>query len=318
MAPETDGKRLVTEDFSLPQSDGTGDDIRRVGVVGPCADFRRRIVRCTGPGGRGGRGGAAGSIRLWMNGKRETFLSWSVSRKDCPSRYQASLLRKVRETAEELSADGAGDSIALPQELGERHSRSWEDLRCRERGNGRGRGDYRRLCRIFPTLLFCGKRDQEISSGNLGAGISPSFIDKLVLLLDRRSAPSFPAMDSIPAADYEKQAESEKVGPLAAEIAAIGRKVREMNASVTKEWKELSARTGINEIMRFSTIIEDNLHKGTVLAEKLEVEGNLLREREKKSVQEKMRMIDTKLTLPMILMLFSLVLVTVAPAMMQM
>ena len=91
-----------------------------------------------------------------------------------------------------------------------------------------------------------------------------------------------------------------------------------MNASVTKEWKELSARTGINEIMRFSTIIEDNLHKGTVLAEKLEVEGNLLREREKKSVQEKMRMIDTKLTLPMILMLFSLVLVTVAPAMMQM
>ena len=67
-----------------------------------------------------------------------------------------------------------------------------------------------------------------------------------------------------------------------AEIAAIGRKVREMNASVTKEWKELSARTGINEIMRFSTIIEDNLHKGTGLAEKLEVEGNLLREREKK------------------------------------
>ena len=41
-------------------------------------------------------------------------------------------------------------------------------------------------------------------------------------------------------------------------------------------------------------------------------------EKEKKSVQEKMRMIDSKLTLPLILMLFSLVLVTVAPAMMQM
>ena len=70
--------------------------------------------------------------------------------------------------------------------------------------------------------------------------------------------------------------------------------------------------------MRFSTIIEDNLGKGTSLAEKLEIEGNLLREKEKKSVQEKMRMIDSKLTLPLILMLFSLVLVTVAPAMMQM
>ncbi len=35
-------------------------------------------------------------------------------------------------------------------------------------------------------------------------------------------------------------------------------------------------------------------------------------------MQEKMRMIDSKLTLPLILMLFSLVLVTVAPAMMQM
>lgn len=70
--------------------------------------------------------------------------------------------------------------------------------------------------------------------------------------------------------------------------------------------------------MRFSAIIEDNIGKGNALAEKLETEGNLFREKEKKSVQEKMRMIDSKLTLPLILMLFSLVLVTVAPAMMQM
>ena len=59
---------------------------------------------------------------------------------------------------------------------------------------------------------------------------------------------------------------------------------------------------------------------GTEALSKLsvETEGNLFREKEKKSVQEKMRMIDSKLTLPLILMLFSLVLVTVAPAMMQM
>ncbi len=311
VAPETDGKRLVTEDFSLPQSDGTG----MISVVWESSD----PVLISGDGLYDVLALAEEEEEVELQAhltldERERELSFPVVLSKDQSLYQASLLRKVKETAEELSADGEGDSISLPQELGENISLSW---RTYDAGNA----GMVAVAGIIAAFVVFSRRyssaESEIRKYRQEIVRNfPSFIDKLVLLLNS-GLTVISAMDKI-AADYEKQAESEKVGPLAAEIAAIGRKVREMNASVTKEWKELSARTGINEIMRFSTIIEDNLHKGTVLAEKLEVEGNLLREREKKSVQEKMRMIDTKLTLPMILMLFSLVLVTVAPAMMQM
>ena len=311
VAPKIDGKRLVTEDFSLPQSDGSG----MISIAWESSD----PVLISGDGMYDVLALAEEEeevelrARLTLDG-REREISFPVILRKDPSLYPASLLRKVEEVAEELSAGSEGDSVSLPREIGEDISLTWKAYDA-------GSAGMITVAGIIAALVAFSRRyssaEREIRKYRQEiVRHFPSFIDKLVLLLNS-GLTVISAMDKI-ASDYEKQAESERINPLAAEISVMGRRVREMNASVAKEWKDLSARTGINEIMRFSTIIEDNLHKGTVLAEKLEVEGNLLREREKKSVQEKMRMIDTKLTLPMILMLFSLVLVTVAPAMMQM
>ena len=147
-------------------------------------------------------------------------------------------------------------------------------------------------------------------------GYFPPFIDKFVLLLNS-GLTVMTAMEKM-ADDCERQSAYDRKNLLAAEVSEIGRRVKNLNSSIVKEWREFAGRTSISEIMRFSTIIEENLNKGSALADKLESESNLLREKEKKSVQERIRMIDSKLTMPMILMLFSLVLVTVAPAMMQM
>ena len=55
------------------------------------------------------------------------------------------------------------------------------------------------------------------------------------------------------------------------------------------------------------------MSKGSELSMKLENESDELRELRKKNVQQYIRMIDSRMMIPMMLMLLSLVLVTVAP-----
>ena len=53
------------------------------------------------------------------------------------------------------------------------------------------------------------------------------------------------------------------------------------------------------------------------MVEKLEAEGDNMREMRKKNVQQRIRLIDSKMTVPLMLMLTSLVIVSVTPAVMQ-
>ena len=70
-------------------------------------------------------------------------------------------------------------------------------------------------------------------------------------------------------------------------------------------------------MLRFVSILEDNYKKGGELVEKLEAEGDNMREMRKKNVQQRIRLIDSKMTLPLMLMLMSLVIVSVTPALLQ-
>lgn len=311
VAPETGGRRIVTESFTLPSEDETGE----ISVLWESSD----PVLISEDGQYDVLALAEEEEEVALQAHltledMEKTVSFSVILRKDPSLYRASVAGKIREIAEELSSGSEGNIINLPQKIGEEITLSWKTYDSQSAGMIIAAGVIAVIAAFSRRYSFAEREIRKYRREIIRR--FPAFIDKLVLLLNS-GLTVISAMDKI-ASDYEKQAAEDSNHFLAAEVAAIGRRVREMNAPITQEWKDLSARTGINELMRFSTIIEDNLHKGTMMAEKLEVEGNLLREREKKSVQEKMRMIDTRLTLPMILMLFSLVLVTVAPALMQM
>jgi tight adherence protein C len=70
--------------------------------------------------------------------------------------------------------------------------------------------------------------------------------------------------------------------------------------------------------MRFAGVIADNIGKGSALSEKLQTESDLLWNSRKKKAEERGRIAETKLTIPMLLMLLVLVMITIAPAALEM
>ncbi|MBQ3184719.1 MAG: hypothetical protein IJB54_01905, partial [Firmicutes bacterium] len=66
-----------------------------------------------------------------------------------------------------------------------------------------------------------------------------------------------------------------------------------------------------------SNIIEDNVNKGTELTGKLRSESDMLWMDRKKKCEEMGRLAETKLTLPLMLFLIVLIVITVAPALLE-
>ena len=90
------------------------------------------------------------------------------------------------------------------------------------------------------------------------------------------------------------------------------------NKDVTVLLKNYAGRNHITELKRITTIIIDNRQRGTNLVSKLSMEGELLWEKRKKRAEEKGRVAESKLTLPLGIMMISLLLITAGPALMQM
>ena len=65
---------------------------------------------------------------------------------------------------------------------------------------------------------------------------------------------------------------------------------------------------------RFASIISENINKGSELVEKLESEGDMLWLNRKKRIEERAKLADTKLTLPLVILLITLITITIAPA----
>lgn len=181
---------------------------------------------------------------------------------------------------------------------------------------------------IFANLIIYFKRfdvvNKEVkrTSESIASDL-PEFINKLVLLLNAGLVVST-ALSKI-AEDYQNNAYGKKnscrkweKGCLYEELSEIEKRVKQTNSSMIKELKEYARRSGVRELMRVTAIISDNLNKGSALAEKLEAEAELLWITRKKRAEEKGRLAETKLTLPMMILLIITIIVTIAPALIEM
>ena len=90
------------------------------------------------------------------------------------------------------------------------------------------------------------------------------------------------------------------------------------NNDVTFLLKNYAGKNHITELKRITSIIIDNRQRGTDLISKLSLEGELLWEKRKKRAEEKGRIAESKLTIPLGIMMVSLLLITAGPALMQM
>ncbi|MDR0570906.1 MAG: type II secretion system F family protein [Clostridiales Family XIII bacterium] len=142
----------------------------------------------------------------------------------------------------------------------------------------------------------------------------PEFVNKLLILLNAGMVVST-AIGRI-VDDYE--AGGGRKRELYEELAAIRRRMGQTNASFAAELNAFAARSSVRELMRFAAIVSDNLDKGSSLAGKLKQEGDLVWAARRKKAEEAGRLAETKMVMPMALILLVLIMITVAPAAMSM
>lgn len=144
----------------------------------------------------------------------------------------------------------------------------------------------------------------------------PDFVQKLGLLLGAglviTSAISRITEDYLTTRDiYGKRR-------LYEELAAARDRMRASGTTLAYEFSELARRSGLRELMRFSSTLSDNIDKGSRLSDKLRVENELLWESRKKRAEKEGRIAETKLIFPMVLQILAVIAITVMPAAFEM
>ncbi|MBN7772677.1 type II secretion system F family protein [Clostridium aminobutyricum] len=102
------------------------------------------------------------------------------------------------------------------------------------------------------------------------------------------------------------------------QLEEIHTKTAQVNSPLIVELKLFAERSRNREFMRLTNVMADNLDKGTELVSKLQAESSFLWFERKKKAEEKGKLAETKLTIPLAIQLLVLIMITVAPAMMEM
>ena len=177
------------------------------------------------------------------------------------------------------------------------------------------------LLLIFPAivlLMYKSYRDKAIDREKIRKnGIKrslPMFNNQLLLLLE--SGLIFNDAFGRIALGYKGRNPDEN-RPLEASVVEIYEKSTDTNSSLISLLNQYSKSIEVKEFSRLVTIIADNQYKGVDLREKLEVESGILWEQRKKTAEEKGKAAETKLTFPLAVLLLVLIIITAAPAILQ-
>jgi Flp pilus assembly protein TadB len=253
------------------------------------------------------------SIRL---GEASDKFDADVVMGDPPGGYDFTydIAESVDAVANEVSGGSAGSRVTLPEKTSGGVKLAWSLPAQRTA--------------LFAPFLFLligvvvyrrryARIDREIAAARESVERDfPDFLDKLVLLLNAGVVISS-AISKI-AYDYRERREAALGSYFYDELCRMEDRIDSSRVSLMSEFAELAAKSGRREVMRFSAILADNIDKGGALAEKLAQESGALWDMRKKSAEKKGRIAETKLTFPMMLQLVAIILITVAPAVIEM
>ena len=205
-------------------------------------------------------------------------------------------------------SDSGKSELSLAQELSDGTKIIWKHTR---RGHT---AESLLLCAcLFAGIFFSryrkAKREVQNDSTEILRDL-PDFMNRFVLLLSAGLVTEA-AVKKI-AADYRKHTRTIKK-PLFEGFCEIERRIEETNASFLTELHQFAKKSGVRELIRLSTLLEETIHTGTALNEKLETEAALLWFYRKKNAEEKGRLAETRLTFPLVIQLLVLMLITLAP-----
>ena len=141
----------------------------------------------------------------------------------------------------------------------------------------------------------------------------PAFSGQLLLLLNSGMifSDAFARIED----GYRK---GRRQSPFAQEVIWIRRQAEETGKSLVAVMQTRAASLRLREFSRIAAMISDSQYKGVDLSDKLESERLLLWEQRKKLAEAKGKAAETKLAFPLALLLLVLILITAAPAILQM
>ena len=142
----------------------------------------------------------------------------------------------------------------------------------------------------------------------------PGFINQLLLLMNSgvTAQEAFVKIGK----SYSRLPE-ERQNYFTREITEINRTSRRAGESVVAGFYRFSRFSGVKELTRAANILMENRDRGTDLWEKLAEQGEALWAERKRMALERIRLAESKMSFPLGIMLLALIIITAAPAMMQ-
>ncbi len=220
----------------------------------------------------------------------------------------------LNEFQNNIAADGEAAYVELPENLGNGIKLSWKAAK-------ENRFFICALMAVVLALFIKSKRKSELKKKKQARKQEiedefPYFIDKLVMLLSAGLILS-EAVGRI-AEDYARYTRPRHQKVLYEELSQVVRSMKETNSSFAQELTKMSERLEIREFARLSVILRDSLESGMSLVDKLEEESVLMWYERKSAVQKLGRVADTKLIFPLMIILSVLIVIVMAPTLMQM
>lgn len=140
----------------------------------------------------------------------------------------------------------------------------------------------------------------------------PLFINQILLLLN--SGMIFHDVILHIGNEYKKM---ERKNYFQVEIIKLCDEANDTHKNVVVLFNEFSRKSGVKELARVGNTILDSHYRGTDLVDKLDNERRNIWDNRKNQFKETGRIAETKLTFPLGLLLVVLIVITIAPAMMQ-
>ncbi len=266
-----------------------------------------------------------GSFRVTINGDQDAFekkisvaldpygkKTEETEEADKEISQEERIAQELRSVVSEFNEDSSQKKILLPTKLESGESLSWEQQ------SSRNTVPIMAACLLVMAILYKSRfhvldKKREAEQESVIRQL-PEFVNRLVLLLNAGLVLS---------AAFERSVEESEMFSDGKEDYFYGRmreiyvRVKISNGSMHKELREFARSSGIKEMIRISNIISDNVNKGTGLTEKLQAESEILWVNRKKNCEQRGRLAETKLTLPLVIFLMVLIVITIAPAMLE-
>ena len=241
-----------------------------------------------------------------------------------PSEYESNLDSRLKERLDQAIKLNHSSKVILPNDLGDGIEARWF------KGNENNVANLSILFIIFILIVYFKRYDRiDAETKKMEESLIrdlPEFINKLVLLLNAGLVvnSAFSKIADNYSCIYREKGSAKISAPgknkryLYDELFEIEKKIEQSNASLIHELRDFSQRSGVREMIRLTAIMSDNWDKGSTLAEKLEGERELLWISRKRRAEERGKIAETKLTFPLMIQLIVLIMITIAPAMLEM